>query len=68
VLLEAEVRTYISEPERGRRNWKERLAQPEVYGNRRRIGGEHGKELLRRRGDCRNAALQATLEAKRLNS
>jgi transposase len=51
-LAEAEVRTYISEPDRGRRCWKGKPeAQQVVYGNRRRITGEHGKELLRRRGE-----------------
>src|SRR5712692_991326 len=51
-LGEAEVRSYISEPGRGRRSWKDKPeAQPAVYGNRRRIRGEHGKELLRRRGE-----------------
>jgi transposase len=51
-LQEAEVRTYISEPDRGRRNWKEKPeARQAVYDNRRRIRGEHGKELLRRRGE-----------------
>ncbi len=51
-LGEAEVRSYISEPDRGRRSWKDKPeAPPAVYGNRRRIRGEHGKELLRRRGE-----------------
>src|SRR6266852_9025077 len=51
-LADAEVRTYISEPDRGQRNWKDKPeAQAAVYGNRRRIRGEHGKELLRRRGE-----------------
>ena len=51
-LADAEVRTYISEPDRGQRNWKGKPeAQAAVYGNRRRIRGEHGKELLRRRGE-----------------
>src|SRR5216684_8515323 len=51
-LADAEVRTYISEPDRGQRNWKEKAeARQAVYGNRRRISGEHGKELLRRRGE-----------------
>ena len=46
------MRTYISEPDRGQRNWKDKAeAQAAVYGNRRRIRGEHGKELLRRRGE-----------------
>ena len=51
-LAEAEVRTYISEPNRGRRCWKgKEEAQQAVYGNRRRIGGERGKQLLRQRGE-----------------
>jgi transposase len=51
-LQEAEVRTYISEPGRGRRRWKDKPeAQAAVYGNRRRICGERGKALLRRRGE-----------------
>jgi len=51
-LQEWEVRSYISEPERGRRCWKEKPeAQQAVYDNRRRITGEHGKQLLRRRGE-----------------
>lgn len=52
VLANAEVRTYISEPQRGRRCWEGKPeAQEAVYGNRRRIGGERGKELLRQRGE-----------------
>jgi transposase len=51
-LVEVEVRTYISEPDRGRRRWKDKPeAQQAVYGNRRRICGERGKQLLRRRGE-----------------
>jgi transposase len=51
-LAEVDVRTYISEPDRGRRRWKDKpKAQQAVYGNRRRICGERGKELLRRRGE-----------------
>lgn len=52
VLADAEVRTYISEPDRGRRCWKGKTeAQQAVYSNRRRISGEHGKQLLRQRGE-----------------
>jgi transposase len=51
-LKKAEVRTYISEPDRGRRRWQDKPeSQQAVYGNRRRIGGERGKALLRRRGE-----------------
>ena len=46
------VRSYISEPDRGRRNWKENPdARDAVYRNRRRIRGVRGKRLLRRRGE-----------------
>jgi transposase len=46
------VRTYISEPARGRRNWKgKHPARNAVYGNRRRIGGTRGRRLLRQRGE-----------------
>jgi len=46
------VRSYISEPDRGRRNWKKNLAARDaVYRNRRRIRGARGKRLLRQRGE-----------------
>jgi transposase len=47
-----EVRTYIAEPERGVRNWNGKAAEKEaVYANRRRVGGERGKQLQRGRGE-----------------
>ena len=46
------VRSYIAEPERGRRDWtKTPEAQAPVYANRRRVRGARGKRLLRRRGE-----------------
>lgn len=46
------VRSYISEPDRGRRNWRDNPdARNAVYRNRRRIRGERGKRLLRQRGE-----------------
>jgi transposase len=46
------VRTYISEPDRGRRNWtKNPKARDAVYRNRRRIRGARGQRLLRLRGE-----------------
>jgi len=51
-MAEVQVRSYISEPDRGQRHWEGKAeAQRAVYGNRRRIQGERGKELLRRRGE-----------------
>lgn len=46
------IRSYISEPNRGRRNWRGKPdARAAVYRNRRRIRGRRGKRLLRRRGE-----------------
>jgi hypothetical protein len=46
------VRSYISEPDRGRRTWKDTPeARNAVYRNRRRIRGARGKRLLRQRGE-----------------
>ena len=60
-LDEIGVRSYVSEPERGRRCWQDkktgetpvgkRAAQKALYGNRRRIRGDRGRRLLRRRGE-----------------
>lgn len=46
------LRTYISEPKRGRRRWHGQTAlRDAVYRNRRRIRGTRGQQLLRRRGE-----------------
>ena len=46
------IRSYIAEPDRGRRDWSEEPeAQAPVYGNRRRIRGPRGRRLMRRRGE-----------------
>ena len=51
-LTDWNVRSYCSEPDRGRRRWSDKQAeQAAVYGNRRRIRGERGKGLLRQRGE-----------------
>jgi len=51
-LADWKVRTYCSEPGRGRRCWEgKRAEQAAVYANRRRIRGERGKDLLRQRGE-----------------
>src|SRR6266566_9097955 len=48
-----DVRTYIPEKKpKGRRDWQgQRAEQQAVYENRRRVRGEYGKSLLRRRGE-----------------
>ena len=55
------VRSYVSEPERGRRCWQDkktgetppekRAAQQALYANRRRVGGRRGRRLQRCRGE-----------------
>jgi len=51
-LRQAGMRSYIAEPERGRRKWKGKPDQQEaVYANRRRIKGQRGKALMRKRGE-----------------
>jgi transposase len=53
VDLQAEgVRSYIPEPERGRRNWEGKQQQQKpVYGNRRRVSGRRGKDLQKLRSE-----------------
>ena len=46
------LRSYVSEPDRGRRNWQGKAAaRAAVYANRRRIRGHRGQRLLRQRGE-----------------
>ena len=46
------MRSYIAEPDRGRRDWsKTPEAQAPVYGNRRRVRGPRGRRLMRQRGE-----------------
>jgi len=48
-----QVRSYIPErQQKGRRKWEGKSAQQQaVYANRRRVQGNYGKSLLRRRGE-----------------
>ncbi len=51
-LAELEIRSYASEPDRGRRDWTDKAAeQAAVYANRRRMRGNRGQRLQRRRGE-----------------
>jgi transposase len=62
-LKELEIRTYVSEPNHGRRDWqgkdKERDA---VYANRRRIRSPRGKRLMRKRGELIERSFAHVLE------
>jgi transposase len=57
------IRSYISEPDRGARNWKNKAAEQQaVYANRRRTRGDRGKRLLRQRGLMLERPFAHTLE------
>jgi len=54
-LHQAGVRSYIPEPERGRRRWQgkrgKQTEQKRVYENRRRLHGRRGKDLQKLRSE-----------------
>ena len=51
-LAALDLRTYIAEPDRGRRKWtKHSAAHDAVYANRRRIRGARGRRLQRHRSE-----------------
>ena len=51
-LAELGIRSDVSEPDRGRRDWRGKpTARAAVYANRRRIRGARGRRLLRQRGE-----------------
>jgi len=51
-LDELGIKSYVSEPARGRRRWRNKAdEQRTTYGNRRRLRGRRGKRLLRKRGE-----------------
>ena len=52
-IKQAEARSYIPEPKHeGGRKWAGKAAQQKaVYANRRRVKGDYGKQLLKRRGE-----------------
>jgi transposase len=57
-------RSYVSEPDRGRRRWDGKPEEQQaVYANRRRVRGERGKRLLRSRGELLERPFAHYLEA-----
>lgn len=64
-------RTYIAEPDRGRRRWVDRqghlssskeIEREAVYANRRRIRAERGKRLHRGRGEVLERSFAHTMD------
>jgi transposase len=51
-LESLEIRTYISEPDRGPQSWiNQEAVRDAVYANRRRIRSDRGKRLLKKRAE-----------------
>jgi len=62
-LSEMNFRTYISEPDRGRRRWKNKSEERDaVYANRRRIRGDRGQRLRKLRGEINERSFAHCLE------
>ncbi|MFC1525908.1 transposase [Candidatus Latescibacterota bacterium] len=62
-LQAAGTRSYLSEPDRGRRKWKGKAAaQAAVYANRRRIHGTRGQRLQRLRAERAERSFAHTYE------
>jgi transposase len=63
VMANAEIRSYVSEPRRGRRRWiGHEAAREGTYANRRRLSGRRGKALMRRRGELLERTFAHCLE------
>jgi transposase len=63
MIAELGDRSYVSEPRRGRRRWKDRAqARDATYGNRRRVRSERGKALMRKRGELIERSFAHCLE------
>lgn len=66
-LREIGIRSYTSEPDRGRRDWEGKAqARQAVYANRRRIRGKRGKQLLRQRGELVERSFAHVYETGRM--
>jgi len=66
-LDQQEIRSYTSEPKRGKRRWKDKAqARAAVYANRRRIRGRRGKRLIRRRGEFVERSMAHVYETGRM--
>lgn len=51
-LDQQQMRSYVPEPKRGRRNWKGKAAEQRlVYANRRRVNRVKSKRYMKRRGE-----------------
>jgi len=57
------IRSYVSEPQRGQRDWEDKTNERDaVYANRRRIRGVRGRRLMRQRGELIERSFAHVLE------
>jgi transposase len=57
------IRSYVSEPKRGRRDWEGKAAERDaVRANHRRIRGRRGRRLMRKRGELIERSFAHVLE------
>lgn len=63
-MVEAtDLRSYVSEPDRGRRRWEGReSARRGTYANRRRLRTQRGRSLMKRRGELLERTFAHCLE------
>lgn len=63
-MVEAtDMRSYVSEPDRGRRRWKgQESARRGTYANRRRLRTQRGRSLMKRRGELLERTFAHCLE------
>lgn len=63
MAAECGLRSYVSEPDRGRRRWKgKESAREGTYANRRRLSTKRGKALMSRRGELLERTFAHCLE------
>ena len=63
LMAAAFIRSYFSEPDRGRRKWNgDDFTQQAVYANRRRVRGLRGRKLMRLRGEIIERSFAHTLD------
>ena len=63
-IAEIGCRSYISEPDRGKRRWTDKEeARDATYNNRSRMRREKGKALMRRRGELIERSFAHTMES-----
>lgn len=63
MAAEVGLKTYISEPDRGERRWKDKwTAKAGTYANRRRLRSKRGRALMRRRGELLERTFAHCLE------